>query len=571
MRTVPRELAILGLFIVLTIIHTWPLALAPANWSRVDNGDYNLNVWALAWVAHQAPRDPLHLFDANIFYPERRTLALSEHLLPQAAFAAPVIWLGGSAVLAHNISMLAGFALSGWAMAFVITRWTGNAYAGALAGSLAAFNAQNLTRLAHIQVQHTMYFPLALLAFDRMLSTRRVRDAIGAGAWIGLQALTSGYWTIFMALSMPVAAISRIAEWSYVGAARRPKPSAADLARPSARPLLLLCLAAATAALLVAPIAYQYWRIQQEQGLVRHAADVTRYSGRWIDYATGASTVHLATPLGWGLEYRRAAHPSFPGVVALILAGITVATGVWWRDRRARMLGATALVAFLLSFGMATPIYRWLYEWLPAMSGLRAPVRFRAVVLLAVAGLAGFGLAWLMRRVESAGWTRRAVVVLGIGAAALVNAEALRAPIRWTAFEGIPPAYYEVERLPDAVLAEVPMYAPRVVFANARYLLPATVHWKPMVNGYSGFTPRSYRRLWRDGMNRFPAPPAAEALRRAGVTHVVVHPERLGRRAAGVLRGMQQSGDFQRVGGDDRRVQIYRLLPDTKSSQELIR
>jgi hypothetical protein len=50
-----------------------------------------------------------------------------------------------------------------------------------------------------------------------------------------------------------------------------------------------------------------------------------------------------------------------------------------------------------------------------------------------------------------------------------------------------------------------------------------------------------------------------------------VHPERLGRRAAGVLRGMQQSGDFQRVGGDDRRVQIYRLLPDTKSSQELIR
>src|SRR4029077_13618480 len=114
------------------------LAQAPATWSRVANADYTLNAWALAWVVHQAPRDPLHLFDANIFYPEKRTLAFSEHLVPQAVVAAPVLWLGGSAVLAANIAILAGFILSGWITALVVRRWTGDWVAGLVAGSMMA-------------------------------------------------------------------------------------------------------------------------------------------------------------------------------------------------------------------------------------------------------------------------------------------------------------------------------------------------------------------------------------------------------------------------------------------------
>src|SRR5205823_1585547 len=67
-------------FAALTIIQTWPLASDPAHLSRNDNADTVLNEWTIAWVVHQLPRDPLHLFDANIFYPERRTLAYSESM-----------------------------------------------------------------------------------------------------------------------------------------------------------------------------------------------------------------------------------------------------------------------------------------------------------------------------------------------------------------------------------------------------------------------------------------------------------------------------------------------------------
>ena len=82
----------LALFVLLTVAHTWPLASAPATWSRNDAADTILHEWILAWVPHQLWNDPLRLFDANIFYPERYTLAYSDPLLVQALMGAPLLW-----------------------------------------------------------------------------------------------------------------------------------------------------------------------------------------------------------------------------------------------------------------------------------------------------------------------------------------------------------------------------------------------------------------------------------------------------------------------------------------------
>jgi hypothetical protein len=138
---------VLGLFIGLAVVHTWPLASALGRFSRNDNLDTVPGEWMLAWVAHQVVRDPIHLFDANIFYPERRTLAYSENMVAESLMVAPVLWAGGSPVLAFNLALIGGFALTGWATAFVMHRWTESWLAGIMSGSLIAFNAHTLTRL----------------------------------------------------------------------------------------------------------------------------------------------------------------------------------------------------------------------------------------------------------------------------------------------------------------------------------------------------------------------------------------------------------------------------------------
>ena len=155
----------------LAILHTWPLATAPGTLSRNDNGDFVLHEWIMAWVSHQVVTNPLHLFDANIFYPERYTLAYSDHLFVQSMMGAPLLWAGASPVLVHNLVLMAGFALTGW------TTCSGDpkvdrqlAGRRSCSGTLVAFNAFTLTRLPQIQDLHLEFFPLALFALDRLLA-----------------------------------------------------------------------------------------------------------------------------------------------------------------------------------------------------------------------------------------------------------------------------------------------------------------------------------------------------------------------------------------------------------------
>ena len=205
--------SILIVFVLLAVVHTWPLAARPGVHSRIDNGDYLLNVWAVDWVARTLPVDPAHLFNANIFHPSRLTLAYSEPLILQGVLAMPAAWLGLSPVLTFNLVLLAGFALSGWAFALLVHRDTGSWIAGVLAGSAVAFNAHHLVRLVHIQALHLELVPLVFFALDRLLATGRRRYAALMGASLALQATSSIYLLVFTGWALIWASIARAPEW----------------------------------------------------------------------------------------------------------------------------------------------------------------------------------------------------------------------------------------------------------------------------------------------------------------------------------------------------------------------
>src|SRR6478672_7136885 len=206
-------IASLAFFVVLALAHTWPLATAPGRWSRNDTADTVHHEWILAWDAHQLAHDPLRLFDANIFYPEPDTLAYSDHLIVQGMMGAPLLWLGASPVLVYNLLLIAGLTLTAWTTSLVMARWTGSRVAGLLSGCLMAFNAMTLTRFAEIQDQHFEFFPLALWALDRLLTTPRLRYAFELAGWFVLQALTCGYLLAFTSLSLIAAVLARPADW----------------------------------------------------------------------------------------------------------------------------------------------------------------------------------------------------------------------------------------------------------------------------------------------------------------------------------------------------------------------
>jgi hypothetical protein len=549
-----QPLAALVFFIALAIAHTWPLAAAPGTWSRVDNADYTLNAWALAWVVHQAPRDPLHLFDANIFYPEKRTLAFSEHLVPQAAIAAPVVWAGGSAVLAANVAILAGFILSGWITAIVVWRWTGDWVAGLVAGSLIAFNAHTMVRIAHVQALHTYYLPLALAALDRLLDRARWRDAAASACWLALQALTSGYWLVFTASAAVAAMMVRAGEWWPW------RRGVSEGPRGAWRRVGLLAGAAAIASVILLPFVTPYWQARQEQGLTRSWNEVQFFGATGFEYLTPSGTLHMLTPLAAARDQQRSIDTMFPGVLGLVLTGYAIVTGLAWRDRRARMFLAIGVAGFLLSLGPHLPLYQSLYTVVPLFQGIRATTRYGFLVLVAVAGLSGFAVADV--RVRSGSWQKMKIaptpIVIGVAALVIVNAEAWRAPMAYKRFEGIPKIYDVLASIDRAVLIEVPTYRQISFFQNADYMLASTVHWKPLVNGYSGFQPRSFAET-AERMRPFPDDSAIQRLKDLGVTHVMIHRDRLGATRDSLPARMEASGRFRLVTADHA-LRLYELV-----------
>jgi hypothetical protein len=104
----------------------------------------------------------------------------------------------------------------------------------------------------------------------------------------------------------------------------------------------------------------------------------------------------------------------------------------------------------------------------------------------------------------------------------VVNGEALRSPIGYTWFDGVPAVYDVLAKEPGAVVVELPFPLPQQWFLNTSYMVNSTRHWRPLLNGYSGFRPASYYKTY-EATRGFPSDTSLIGLHDLGVTHIVVH------------------------------------------------
>jgi hypothetical protein len=87
-----------------------------------------------------------------------------------------------------------------------------------------------------------------------------------------------------------------------------------------------------------------------------------------------------------------------------------------------------------------------------------------------------------------------------------------------------PPVYRSLAGASDVVLAEFPVEGrpPGYSDGNIPYMYFSLWHWSQMVNGYSGFQPRSYDAIV-GSLRAFPSSDTIDELERRGVTHVTVN------------------------------------------------
>jgi hypothetical protein len=473
-----REVAVSALAHAgLAVVMSWPLAKAPATLGVMDRPDGRLNAWILAWDVHVLAHEPSRLFQAPIFHPLPDTLAFSENLIVPALLAAPAIALSGP-VLGYNLVLLLSVIASGLGAQLLARRASGDRLAAFVGGAVFAVGAHRWIRLAHLHAQVTLFLPFALLAFDGFWRRRTFPRALLVGLLLALQALSSIYLGAITALALFAAL------------------AAAVLGGLRGRDLLKLAGGLALAALLLAPVMRPYLHMRAFQGVEWTLADVATYATTLESYA--ASGTRLLGPLTQRhLDPARVQDTLFPGLVPLLLglAGLAVA------PRRYKAVAVIAsAAAIVISLGPQTALYRVLHDNVVLVRGVRALSRFSLLPVLALSVLSALALAGRWR--------------LALLALPLMLIEAGNVPTAW-AVTPRPPEYAAWLRGGDGAVLHLPAGEP-----DTQVMLDQAAHWRPLLNGDSGFVPRPYARL-RELLDRPLEGEPLRLLRAAGARHVV--------------------------------------------------
>jgi hypothetical protein len=488
-----RGVLVTAIFAALAVIYSYPLAFDPSTTIGL-HGDAFFSVWRLAWIAHQLVTDPRHLFDGNIFYPERGTFAYSDAILLPAIAVAPFNWIGVDPIALYNLTLLTAFVLNAVAAYVLVHHLTRSVPAGLLAGVIFAFSPYRFDHFDHLEMQFAFWIPLVILAWHKGIAGERLRDYVTVAALTVCQILSCIYYGLF--LMVWLAAVTVL--WFV----RAPAKALNALAIMLVPPLLVLAI-----------YSIPYLQIRSRLG-DRGPEEIAGYSARLTDFLSAPSGNWF---YGWTSTLSVDERHLFPGVAAIALLIVSL----WPPINRVRLAHAAGLaLALQLTLGFNGFLYKPLYDWVLPFRGLRVPARADVLVLLGTAVLAGIGLERLTSRIARRG----AAIAVAASVVIVACIEYGTRPHLQMVDRRVSVWYHWLKTIPHAVVFEWPTDVPWRLnqMVDVNYMYRSTLHWRPLLNGYSGHYPSSYIDLLL-AMRSFPYTGSIDYLRQKGANVLVLH------------------------------------------------
>ncbi|WP_422750888.1 hypothetical protein [Micromonospora sp. WMMD1219] len=505
---------------------TWPTLRYPRHTLPQDYWDPSLQAWQMAWSGHILRTDPAMLWHANTFYPENWSFAFSDTLLGYAP--AGLIGVGPEhAVLRYNIMFVLAHALAAFG-AYVLARQLGaGRIGGAVAGASFAYAPWLLAQAGHLHILSNGGIPLALAMLARghgwslrygYRPRRRHAGWAFAGWLVAAWQLSLGFG-IGLPFAYMLAGTGVVSVVLWFVRRRRVK-------RPFGRRLFLADVFGGLAfAAVGAALAVPYFKVAElHPNAERTLGDIGLYSPPASGFFTAPAESRVWGGLHEGARAVLPWHPEMtllPGFALYALAAGGLFFSVW-RVRHRIFLLAGVLVTMALAMGTrffgGRFTYVPLFDYLPGWSGLRTPGRMMLWTTLLLGLLAAGAVTALCMRVRELAaervppwpgpWLRLATLL----PLALVLVEGLNATPQPV-----------VPRQPAAMRT---VDGPMLVLPSSQNLdqpvmLWSTDRFQPMVNGGSGFTPRSQAQI-REATVSFPDYASVDYLRQIGVKNVVV-------------------------------------------------
>lgn len=509
-----RPGAVALIFAALAVLMTWPLAIRLTTHVPAGAVDLWQNYWNFWWWKtclldlHQSP-----YFASVLFHPTGASMAFYTHspfnMLAALPFAA---WLGPGA--AYNFCVLLALTLSGWTAWLLVREITGEGRAGFVAGLVYSFFPHHMEQtLEHLNLFSIQFIPLALFFVLRVARGGGVRNVVGLGVALALNATASFHLAILLTmLVVPVAVVESI----------RSRFRARDLVRDYA-------LAIGLSLLIALPFMLP---------MLREQAGASGYFQKPPELM-GIDPVFLLAPspghplFGWltaGMYRELRAYPNagfmcFLGFVPLALAVLAASRRIpGWR-----LWGSIFVASLVLALGSrlwwagqlldSPPLPFALLERLPGLGLFRVANRFMIAAGLALAVLAGLGWSALKNKSPA----RFAVL------AALIGFEFLGFPYPTRPLP-FSPLYEQLAASgSEGAVLDLPFTDDSRTVLN---MAAQTLHERPIAGAYLSTTPPEAAQAIRDdpvlsrlsGLDpRLPARLDVTHLRSIGFGFIVVH------------------------------------------------
>jgi hypothetical protein len=360
------------------------------------------NLYVLKWGVHQIRLGLPHFWDANVFYPFRHALTLSDHLLGPALQLTLFERVVPNAVAGYNFLFATSFIAGALATAWVARRSGSSLLAALLAGWMFAFSPFRLQHFNHLQMLLAQWIPLTLWSWDRFLAERTPGNAARFFLFYLLHVTGSCYLAYMIHVPLLVLLLNRAAVQGR-----------ALLAPRSLR--LLAPVALAAAGVLAAPF-LPYLETSRSQGLVRSETEIGGLGASLASYVSPSTeNLYFRTPRRGFFRTPEGAlaAPFFRTENALFAGFLPTLFALWgiaaWLRGDGRGVGGEALRRSLLTALLLLAALAWLWgdvltltdpEDLADLPYRLAAWGWTAPALL----LAVFLGAWLLLRLS---WRRR--------------------------------------------------------------------------------------------------------------------------------------------------------------------
>jgi hypothetical protein len=377
--------------IALAVLTSWPLILHLPSRIAPDLGDPVRTAWQVAWVGHAMLHDPLHLFDANAFYPHPLSLAFSDSLLgygPAAFFGHGTV----AALVRYNLLFLWAWSLC-FVGAYLLARELGlGRLGGAAAGIAFAYAPYRVTEAGHLHVISSGGIPLALFLLLRGYR-HSSRGLVLAGWLVSAWQVSLGF-TLGLQYCYLLAVLTLVAAvyWWLAGRPALPR-----------RLLAVTCIGIAVLGVVAIYEARPYLKVASEYPTAKRTLkEVKNYSAGPAAWLSASSENRV-----WGdVTARARAHVHsknesvfWPGGLILVLAAVGLAAPLYTRRLRIGLavgIGVVSILALGMGLTGAGYPYRLLFDYAPGWDGVRVPGRVFTLATLFYALLAGAGVQWLV-------------------------------------------------------------------------------------------------------------------------------------------------------------------------------